>query len=268
VNLTEAHQTMAALVRDETRPGRIELELDGTIAHLRIDNPGARGALTVAMMRDLIAAVQRLAEFDEGSLLVVSSTDPTAFCAGGHLADVERSLAEPGTAEQMSRAMTTALDALADLPMPSVAALNGLAIGGGAELAVSCDWRVAAPEARIHFIHSRLGITPGWGGTARLVRIVGQSRALRILTSARWISSGEAQWLGLVDKRCEGSAVDEAVRWCRTVLSRSPAAVRAVKKQIVAARHGDREAASTAFAEVWGGEAHRRALERLERHRR
>ncbi|MEO0603600.1 MAG: enoyl-CoA hydratase/isomerase family protein, partial [Myxococcota bacterium] len=199
---------------------------------------------------------------------VVSSTDPTAFCAGGHLADVERALAEPGAARDMAVAMTTALDALGDLPVVSVAALDGLAIGGGAELAVACDWRVAAPLARIHFIHTKLGIAPGWGGTSRLARIVGPRRALRILTSARWISSGEAHSMGLVDRRCDGPAAEEALRWCRSLLGRAPEAVRAVKQQIVAARHGDLQAAASAFGEVWGGPAHRKALERLERHRR
>jgi len=268
MNLTEAHETMAALVQDESRPGQIHLKVEGTVAHLRIDNPMARSALTLAMMRDLVAAIQRLTEFEEGSLVVVSSTDPTAFCAGGHLADVERALADPAAAERMSRAMTVALDALSDLPMPSVAALDGLAIGGGAELAIACDWRIAAPKARIHFVHSKLGIAPGWGGTSRLVRIVGPAKALRILTSARWISSGEAQQMGLVDKRCDGPVFDEAIAWCRSVLTRPTAAVRAVKKQIAAARYQDVEAASAAFGEVWGGEDHRRALERLERHRR
>ncbi|MEN0062481.1 MAG: enoyl-CoA hydratase/isomerase family protein [Myxococcota bacterium] len=267
MNLNEAHQSIAALVRDESRPGQIQLELDGAVAHLRIDNPSARGALTLAMMRDLITAVHQLTTFD-GALLVVSSTDPAAFCAGGHLADVERALDEPGAAEQMSLAMTTALDALSDLPLTSVAALDGLAIGGGAELALACDWRLASPEARIHFIHTKLGIAPGWGGTARLTRLVGPGKALRILTSARYISSGEAHRLGLVDKRCDGSAVEETMRWCRSLLARDPAAVRAVKTQIVAARNGDIRSASQAFGSVWGGPAHRKALERLERHRR
>ncbi len=267
MNLLEAHDTMAALVHDGTRPGRVLLDLEGDVAHLRIDNPGARSAMTVSMMRDLIRAIEELTRF-QGSLVVVSSTDPTAFCAGGHLADVERALQQPDAAKAMSRAMTVALDTLGDLPLVSVAALDGLAIGGGAELAVSCDWRVAAPQARIHFVHTKLGIAPGWGGTARLARIVGPRRALRILTSARWISSGEAHRMGLVDRRCDGSAEEEALRWCRSVLARAPEAVRAAKRQLVAARYGDVEGASEAFADVWGGPAHRRALDRLERHRR
>lgn len=267
MNLNEAHERLADLVRDESRPGRIVLEREGKVAHLRIDNPTARSALTLAMMRDLVAAVQELTTFD-GSLIVVSSTDPNAFCAGGHLADVERGLDRPGAALQMAQAMTVTLDALGDLPVPSVAALDGLAIGGGAELALACDWRVAAPDARIHFIHTKLGIAPGWGGTARLVRIVGPRKALRILTSARYISSGEAQTLGLVDKRCDRSAVEETLAWCKGLLARSSSAVRAVKTQIVAARTSDSGSAAAAFAEVWGSDPHRKALERLERHRR
>ena len=170
---------------------------------------------------------------------------------------------------RISRAMTAVLDGLLALPVPSVAALDGLAVGGGAELAVACDWRVASPEARIHFIHAELGIAPGWGGTARLARLVGRNHALRVLTRARPVSRGEALTFGLIDHACDGRAVDEALVWCEPLLHHPPAAIRAIKAQVavVAPPRGSVQEA-TRFAEVWGGPAHQEALDRLDRHRR
>ncbi len=241
---------------------------DGPVAHVRIDNPTARGAMTLGMMRDLADAVIELQRF-EGSLVVVSSTDPRAFCSGGHLKEVAQVVSAGGPAKQMSWAMTAVLDGLLALPVPSVAALQGVALGGGAELAVACDWRVAAPDARIHFVHAGLGIAPGWGGAARLVHLLGRSKALRILTAGRSVTRGEANLMGLVDHGCDGDATEAALAWCSDLLGHSSEAVRAIKAQVAAGglvRADDRE--TQLFSEVWGAEAHRDALTGLERHRR
>lgn len=269
MDLNEARSALAALAPARRRPGRVTLELDGGVAHLRIDNPEARGALTVSMMVDLADAVTRLRGWD-GALVVLSSTDPRAFCAGGHLGEVGRAVDGPAAAIAMATAMATVLDGLLDLPAVSVAAIDGLALGGGAELCTACDFRVAGPQARIHFVQSRLGIAPGWGATARLVRLVGRRVALRILTSARPMTAGEGQTLGLVDHRCDGAATDGALTWLEDLRGLAPESVRALKRQVVAASPAERDPAgeASAFASVWGGPAHRAALEGLERHRR
>ena len=165
--------------------------------------------------------------------------------------------------------MTAVLDGLLALPVPSVAALNGLAVGGGgAELAVACDWRVAGPDARIHFVHAHLGIAPGWGGTARLARLVGRNHALRVLTRGRPVSRGEAMTFGLIDHACDGDAVDEAQVWCARMLEHPPEAIRAIKAQVAAvAPPRTTETEARRFADVWLGPAHRAALEKLARHR-
>lgn len=268
MTLEEAREALAGMVPERPRPGGVRLDAEGLVAHLRIDNPAARGAMTMAMMRDLADAVITLRSF-EGSLIVLSSTDPRAFCAGGDLHEVSRVVGSPDDAVRMSRAMTAVLDGLLALPVPSVAALNGLAVGGGAELAVACDWRVAGPEAQIHFVHAALGIAPGWGGTARLARLVGRNHALRVLTRARPVSRGEAITFGLIDHACDGSAVDAALSWCETMLRHPPEAIRAIKAQVAAvAPPRATEVEARRFAEVWGGVAHREALDRLDRHRK
>lgn len=268
MTLDEAHEVLAGMVPADSNGGRVLVEHEGRVAHVRIDNPKARNAMTMAMMRDLAAAVRALQDFD-GSLVVLSSTDPRAFCSGGHLGEISRVVATAEDAVRMSQAMTAVLDGLLALPVPSVAALDGLAVGGGAELAVACDWRVAAPEAQIHFIHAQLGIAPGWGGTARLARLVGRNHALRVLTRARPVSRGEAITFGLIDHACDGHAVDAALSWCGRMLQHPPEAIRAIKAQVQAvAPPRATEVEARRFAEVWQGPAHQAALKRLDRHRR
>jgi len=116
---------------------------------------------------------------------------------------------------------------------------------------------VARSDARIHFVQARLGVAPGWGGASRLVRILGRSRALRVLAEARSLSAGEAQALGLVDLVCDGSASDGAVQFLSAIRSIPAAAIRAVKGQVVS---DDPTVQAERFAEVWGGPDHRVAL--------
>lgn len=266
MTVDEARDALALLARRVRRgrgaAGRVRLDLAGRVAHLRVDHPGARGALTVGMMVDLADAVVALQAWD-GVLVVLSSTDPQMFCSGGHLGQLTRAIDAPEAARRMCVAMTTVLDALLALDAASVTALDGPALGGGGELCTATDFRVASAGARIHFVQARLGIAPGWGGTGRLVRHVGRRAALRILLSARPLSPGEAVEVGLVDHRAEGGAVDAALAWLDDLLALPPEAARAVKRQVA---RPDEEA--SAFASVWGGPAHREALARLDRHRR
>lgn len=275
MKLSEARSLLEALQRHaEPRPGRVHLELRGPVAELVLDNPGARGALTLGMMVELAAAVERLASWD-GAVVLLSSRDPRpgpgapgrrpelrAFCAGGHLGQVRRAISDPERAEAMCLAMSAVLDGLLDLPAVSVALIDGLAIGGGAELATATDLRLLSPSASLHFVHAALGIAPGWGGTRRLVGLLGRRRALALLLDARPLSADEALALGLADEVHADlrAAADRLVeRW----LSRPPEAIRALKRQVVAGVEGDRAADAAAFAEVWGGPAHRAALDAL-----
>ncbi len=270
MTLTEAAASLRVLMGDlPQQDGRFTLHYEGPVAHLRIDNPQARGAMTLAMMVQLADAVTELESWT-GSLVILSSNDPMAFCSGGHLGQVSRAIDGPDAARTMSLAMMSVLDGLLDLPAITVAAIDGLALGGGAELTTACDYRVAGPTAILHFVHARLGIAPGWGGAGRLVRLVGRRRALRILTDARPLAPGEAASLGLVDHRCPGGAVAGALRAFEQLVAMPPEAVRAVKHQIVCNGPARRDAVTEAeaFAEVWGGPSHRATLERLERHRR
>lgn len=278
MSIEEARTALAELADGIEPRGQVKLSFEPPpeasdpprIAHLVIDHPEARSAMTPSMMVDLADAVIALARWP-GMLVILSSTDPRAFCSGGHLGQVTRAVADGISAARMAAAMTTVLDSLLDLPQLTVSAIRGLAIGGGAELVTATDFRVAGPHARIHFVHAQLGIAPGWGGAGRLTQIVGRRAALRILARARPLGPGEAFEIGLVDRRCDGPAVDEAREWLAAALCAPPEAVRALKRQIVSAapaRTVDPADEIDAFAAVWGGPAHRLALEALDRHRR
>ena len=251
MRLPEARAALAALAGEGPPRGGVTLAFDGAVARLALDHPAARSALTLSMMVALADAVAALSDWP-GGLVVLSSTDPKAFCAGGYVPELVGALDRPEAAEAMARAMGVVLDALGALPAVSVAALDGLALGGGAELCLAADLRVASDAAAVHFVQARLGIAPGWGGARRLVRRVGRTAALRVLAAAEPLHADAAHAAGLVDHRVPTDAVAGALAWLG---GRPPEVLRALKQQV----DGDAAEEARAFASVWGGPAHRAA---------
>lgn len=242
--------------------GEVRLEVDGEVAWLVLDHAHRRNAVTGGMMVQLAEHVAALPSLDVKAVVLCAAPGPV-FCAGGDLRQLGG--APPEAAGRMADAMEAVLQALLELPVISVAAVGGLAVGGGAELVTACDHRVLAPEARVHFVHGRLGIAPGWGGTARLVAHVGRRRALRVLCEAEPLDAEAARAIGLADAVAGAEGLEAAVRsFLAPVLALPRAAVVALKRQVVAGPGGQ----SAPFAEVWRGPAHQAALERLAAHRR
>jgi len=265
-DLTAAIAALSTLQEGtEQGAGQVHLEHpDSDLAVLRLDHPQRRNALSVAMMVQLAQHVQALSHWP-GKVVVLTASPGDVFCSGGDLSQIAD--ATPEQAKAMSVAMSAVLDTLLDLPLLSVAAIDGLAVGGGAELVTACDYRVGGPAGGIYFVHGRLGIAPGWGGAARLVRLVGRRTALRILTGARPLRMGEAERLGLVDHRADGPILEAALAWIAPARRLPVAALSAIKRQVVSAGQGA-EVQAAIFGEVWGAPDHRAALERLQRHRR
>lgn len=245
--------------------GQIRLDLTGPVARLHVDHPEARNALTAGMMRQLADAVDRLGRSD-AIVVVLSSAEGGAFCAGGHLREVQAALGTPENGQHMALAMAAVLDAFSNLPVVSVAALEGRAIGGGAELAMSADFRVLGKDAGIHFVHTRLGVVPGWGGAGRLVDRMGRQSALAVLLDANPLDAQICEQLGLADELVpSGMALASALARADRVARRG-AAARAAKMAVVARStrtDGQREREATAFASVWGSEGHQAALEHV-----
>jgi enoyl-CoA hydratase len=235
--------------------GAIRLHREGGLAELLLDHERRRNAVSVGMMLDLRAAVAAL-EADPPAAVLVHGAGDRAFCAGGDLRAVRAHLLAREAAAAMVAVMTDALDRLAALPALVFAAVDGPALGGGAELLTACDHVTASARGAVGFVQARLGVSPGWGGARRLVARVGPRRAALLLGESRTLSAEQAWREGLVDVLVEqGPALPLARARAEAVAALPVASVRAA---VELARAPEHEAA--AFLSLWGGPAHRAAL--------
>jgi len=142
-------------------------------------------------------------------------------------------------------------------------AFNGIALGGGAELMLACDVRFAAPTASIGFPYVRLGLIPGWHGAERLTRAIGYANAMHLLTTGEPVDAAEALRLGLVNRVCDGSAVEAAIVLTEKLAEAAPLSLAATKRVLLASSHLPREEARRIaegdFADLWLSEDHREA---------
>ncbi|KAK8760834.1 hypothetical protein V5799_027896 [Amblyomma americanum] len=195
--------------------GAVELKKDDHtgIAELHFSNPSKRNSFCGEMMIQLHDVVAELRTWKEGKGLVFHSGEGV-FCSGGDL-DMMKALNTPELGAQMGGIMHSALMGLRDLPLISVALIQGRALGGGAELTTACDFRVMVPGAEIQFVQVRMGLVPGWGGTTRLVRHLGASETLKLLSSGRKVGAEEALEMGLIDDilHCYENPLLETKKW-------------------------------------------------------
>ena len=164
------------------------------------------------------------------------------------------------------------LSRLQSLPLLSLALIEGMAIGGGAEIATSCDFRLFASGAQMGFVHIRIGIVSAWGGGSRLSQLIGSQKALDLMLSGRIVDSSEAQQMGLADGVVtEEGAESEALDWLNKYTKHSVETVRAVKRIVNGVRYLPLEVALKAEVEhsasVWGSLAHKRGLENNIKHK-
>jgi enoyl-CoA hydratase/carnithine racemase len=207
----------------------VRLEVKDGIGTIRLERP-PMNALNTQVQEELRAAAGAATADPEARALVVYGGEKV-FAAG---ADIKE-MAEMGYAAMATRAgaLSSALDALARVPKPVVAAITGYALGGGCELALACDWRVAADDAKLGQPEIKLGIIPGAGGTQRLARLVGPARAKDIVLSGRMVEADEALRIGLVDRVVPAADVyDAAVALVRPYVDGPGLALRAAKLAI------------------------------------
>lgn len=184
------------------------------IGELIVNRPEARNSLNFAAQAAFAECVAALGNASDLRALIITGVGDQAFVSGGDL----RELAEGRTqelGESLHAVMTGALTALTRLPVPVIAAVNGDAVGGGCEILTACDLRLGAIHARLRFAQVAVGLTTGWGGTARLVRLVGQSQAMALLLRPRPMTAEEALRTGLLHHVVApgGSVLQEARRW-------------------------------------------------------
>jgi enoyl-CoA hydratase len=219
--------------------GLVALEL-GRVAHLELVNPPLN-LLTRELTEELGEALAGLRVAADVRAVVVSGRGDRAFCAGSHIAEFQGQRGSGGAGKLRLEELVARQ--LAELPMPTIAAIEGDALGGGLELALCCDLRVASERARLGLPEVRLAVIPGSGGTQRLPRVVGQGRAKELILTGRIIAAGEAEHIGLVNRVVPaGEARRAADAVAAEIAARGPIAVREAKRLIDVAGDLDLEA--------------------------
>ena len=196
----------------------LTLEIDGDgVAWLVFDRPESKvNILSSDVMRrldGLLAEVEENARIGRVKALVVKSGKPGSFIAGANVEEIA-GITDPAAAEEGSRLGQEVFRRIERLPIPSIAAIDGICLGGGAELALACTYRIASdrPETKIGFPEVRLGIIPGWGGTTRLPRLVGLRTAIEMIVTGKTISAKRALRIGFVDEVVPAPILDERTR--------------------------------------------------------
>lgn len=211
----------------------IILTRQNEVATLRVNRPGARNALNWTAQEQFAAAVAQVETDTAVRVLIITGTGDKAFVSGGDLKELSRH-PEQEAGERLNRVMRDALAQLTRLPIPVIAAVNGDAFGGGCEILTACDLRLVASHARFCFAQVRNALCTGWGGTARLVNLLGQARALDLLLTSRIFSAQEAAQFGLVQQVVESSeALEAAVAQLAHSLVKLPKHALAASKRFV-----------------------------------
>ncbi|GAA1905800.1 enoyl-CoA hydratase-related protein [Streptomyces sodiiphilus] len=201
------------------------------LAELVLDRPQAMNAVSTRMARGIARACEALAADGDVRAVVLSSTHERAFCVGADLKE-RNSFTDADLSRQRPHARAAYGGVLA-LPMPTIAAVHGFALGGGFELALSCDLIVADPTAVVALPEVSVGVIPGGGGTQLLPRRVGAARAAELIFTARRVAAEEARELGLVDQLvAEGEDRAEALALAARIAAHSPVGLRAAKRAL------------------------------------
>jgi enoyl-CoA hydratase len=181
-------------------------------ALLTLDRQEALNALSFAILDDIAAAFDEAAKMDIRALLITGA-GPKAFCAGADIKELRgRDLAAQKRQAARGQGIFAKLDTL---PVPSVAIINGYAFGGGLEMALACTFRIATRNAKVGLPEIKLGLIPGYGGTQRLPRLIGEGRALEMIMTGRTVAADEALTIGLVHRVVDGDPVDAGIAFAR-----------------------------------------------------
>lgn len=232
----------------------VDLEIDDGLAIITIDRPHARNAISLETMDQLDTALDGA---HGARALALTGAGDKAFVSGGDLKELS-ALRTVEQAASMSFRMRSICDRIAGFPAPVVAALNGHALGGGAEFAVAADIRLAADDIKIGFNQVALEIMPAWGGAERLVELVGYSRALLLAGTGRILAATDAERLGLIDQVIPRASFDEQWRLTARLLASVPAGqVKRVMRGVPTTE------AVAAFARLWVSDEHWAAADKV-----
>jgi enoyl-CoA hydratase len=209
----------------------IDFERQDGVAIVRLNRPEKLNSLTGEMILSLSDLFRGFASDSSLRTVILTGTGEKAFCVGTDISE----LAEGDEAEalKISRRGQTLCDLIEQCPVPVIAALNGLAVGGGCELALACHIRLATANVRFSLPETRLGIMPGYGGTQRMPREIGRSRALEIMLGGREVSAADAERLGLINRIVETEELlAEAQSLAHDIARLAPLAIRACVESV------------------------------------
>jgi 3-hydroxypropionyl-coenzyme A dehydratase len=176
----------------------IQIEPQGDIAILRINRPEALNAMNLDVISELSKMIDIIAVDESIKAVVITGAGERSFCAGADISYMVN--IDPMQAEKYATSAQDVINKIDRLEKPVIAAVNGFALGGGCELALACDIRIASSNARIGQPEVTIGIPPGWGGTQRLTRLVGPAKAKELIFTGKMIAADEAHQIGLVNK--------------------------------------------------------------------
>lgn len=204
---------------------------------ITINRPHKHNALALPVLDALAQAVLSAGDDSRTRCIVLRGAGDRYFAAGGDLVELA-SVRSKEEIDDMGNRATAALDAVRNCPIPTVAYVNGDALGGGAELALACDMRLFAAHARLGFVHGRVGITSAWGGGPDLCALVGSAHALRMMSRCEMVDAELALTWGLADLVAQtGSENDGVSAFLKPILERSPLILRSIKQQTSAWRN-------------------------------
>lgn len=211
--------------------GLVALEVSNGIAQVSFRHPPVN-ALNREMGKQLGEVVDEVAERDDVYAVILTGEGKKAFIAGGDIKEFP-SYQHPNIAEDVMLEFHRTLTSLHNLPMPTIAAICGHALGGGCEVALACDFRIMERQCHIGLPEITLGIFPGAGGTQRLPRLIGEAQAKRLILSGKPVTADEARRMGLVDEVAdEGTGLERAVAFAAPFESLSRVAMRRAKHAI------------------------------------
>ncbi|HJV79666.1 enoyl-CoA hydratase/isomerase family protein [Noviherbaspirillum sp.] len=190
----------------------IKLSYRDEFAILTIDRQEALNALSFSLIGDIDKTFDEVEKSDARALLITGAGQK-AFCAGADISELmNRDLEAQKRGAEFGQRVFARLD---NFPIPSVAIINGYAFGGGLELALACTFRLATANAKVGLPEIKLGLIPGYGGTQRLPRAVGEARAMEMILSGRTVAAEEAHRIGLVNRLVEGDAIEAGIAFAR-----------------------------------------------------
>ena len=228
----------------------IEVSQDGGVTTVRLNRPKQLNALNQQVFRELDQVLDQLAKDPAVRVLVITGAGDRAFAAGADIREFESM--GPMEALEFSRNTQRVLRKLETLPKPTIAAVNGFALGGGCELMMACDIVYAADSARVGQPEITLGIIPGAGGTQRLARLVGKQKAKELALTGEMLSAAEARELHLISKVVPAAELmTEVQKLCEKLLSKGAIALRMAKEAIEFGSDADLAAGMEIEAKSW-----------------